>query len=195
MKFLKANFHLISRLFVNQMGMTIFGLVLMLAASKINALHVPLSVFSTLFYLYLIHTVMWEEGAKDAIRIEQGRKTKSLFYPWKLSFWASVPNFFIALLMLIGYLFGYLFTTSAAAQQFCTIMGVIASVFEAMYLGIFNGISALLPSDNEALRVAVRVIFYILSSLPMMLASHFSYALGLRNVHFLIPRYKKGKKE
>ena len=193
MNFFKTNLHLISRLFVNQLGMTMFGIVLMMASSKNTILSLCFSVFATLFYLYLIYTVMWEEGAKDAIRIEQGRKEKSRAYPWKLSFWASVPNFFIALLMIIGFLFGYLFTSADAARTLYVIMRLVGGLFEGMYAGIFSFIVTWLP-DTDIVYALSGVVFYTLSSLPMMGVSALAYSLGLRNVYFLIPKHKAKKK-
>ena len=193
MNFFKNNLHLISRLFVNQLGMTMFGIVLMMASSKNNLVSLCFSIFATLFYLYLIYSVMWEEGAKDLLRIEQGRKTKDSAYPWKISFFANVPNFFIAFLMLIGCLFGYFFASFDAAKSLYVIMRLVVGLFEGMYAGIFSSIVTLLP-DTEAVYAASGLIFYTLSSLPMMAVSALAYSLGLRNIHFLIPKYKAKKK-
>ncbi len=193
MKFFKDNLHLISRLFVNQLGMTMFSIVLMMASSKNNVISLCFSIFSTLFYLYLIYTVMWEAGAKDAIRIEQGRMEQNRAFPWKASFWASVPNFFIALLMIIGFLFGYLFSSADGARTLYVVMRLVVGLFEGMYVGIFSSIVSLLP-NTDLIYAASGVVFYTLSSLPMMVVSAVAYSFGLCNKYFLIPKPKAKKK-
>jgi FtsH-binding integral membrane protein len=101
MKFVKENSYDIVKLIINQIGITIFSLVLLFTANGANLPPVfkPLfSVFSTLFYFALLYTVAWEFGAKDKIKIDSGRysatKAKGLF----LGLWANCVNIFLAIL-------------------------------------------------------------------------------------------------
>jgi hypothetical protein len=193
MKFFKENLHLISRLFINQLGITMFSIVLMMASSKNSTVSLCFSIFSTLFYLYLIYTVMWEVGAKDALRIEQGRMEKNPAFPWKASFFASIPNFFIALLMLVGFLFGYAFTSFDAARTLYVVMRLVVGLFEGMYVGIFSSLVSLLP-NTDLVYAASGTVFYALSPLLMMGVSALAYSLGIRNNYFLIPKQMPKKK-
>ena len=64
MRYFREHSRLISRLFINQIGMTVFGLILTMAvmrSTENNAtITVAVSLFSILFYLSLIYNVMWE---------------------------------------------------------------------------------------------------------------------------------------
>lgn len=193
--FFKKHTQLIGRLFVNQVGMTIFGLVLSMAAQSKKAILLWISIFAVCFYLCLIYSVMWEEGAKDAIRVEQGRKRKDFFFPVKAACMASVPNFFAAVLMLFAFLFGYAFASFGWAQSFYAVMHIIVGLFQAMYVGIFSAILAPL-AGNTVLYAGVGVLLYVVSSFPMILMSAFAYTLGFRNKRifgFRLPGKKNGK--
>ena len=73
MRYFRNNSKLISRLLINQVGMTIFGMIMTMAVmrstSNNTAITVVVSIFSILFYLCLIYNVMWEEGARNGIRV------------------------------------------------------------------------------------------------------------------------------
>ena len=81
MKHIKGNSYDVVRLIINQLGISIFALVLYIAMASVGennpSLHTGLkiasSVFSVFFYWMLIYAVMWEIGAKDRIKIDTGK--------------------------------------------------------------------------------------------------------------------------
>ena len=79
MKIFKENSYDIVRLYINQLGIMIFSMLLYTAVGSFEneslstSLSVFVSIFSTCFYLALIYYMMWEIGAKDKIRIDGGR--------------------------------------------------------------------------------------------------------------------------
>ncbi len=181
MKFLRQNIHLILRLVVNQLGITFFGLVLTMAVSQMenDTFKLLVSLFSIVFYLFLIYSVMWEAGAKNAIPIETGRMKKDPLFSLKASLWASVPNLVLGALMTVFCLVFYIFD-AAWADSVHTAIYVITGFAEAMYLGLF---SSLLGALEGGVQDAVKCLLYLFSSLPMILVSVGSYALGIRNIH------------
>lgn len=196
-RFWTENRKLITKLFVNQIGMTIFGLVLAMAASMAQQQVILLwvSVFAICFYLCLIYSVMWEEGAKDAIRVNQGRKNKDMSFPLKASTWAALPNFVAAVLMLFAFLFGWCFASFGWAQSFYTVLHLIVGMFQAMYTGLFKVILAAVPVGNKTLYAGVGVLLYFLSSLPMMLMSVFAYWMGFHNKRIFATRTPSAEKK
>ena len=76
MDFWKKHSYQIVRLFVIQIGIAIFGLVLSFAvatAFRDRSDRLPLlmvSIFSVLFYLFLLYSVSWEIGGKDRLRLD-----------------------------------------------------------------------------------------------------------------------------
>ena len=184
MRFLRENSKLVTRLLVNQLGMTIFGFVLITAvmtASKNNpSLQVFVSLFSIIFYLSLIYNVMWEEGSRNAIRIEHGRMERIRAFPLRAAALASLPNFFLALLLIFFYLFGYV-GGFAWAQAGYGIVHVVLGMVQAMYVGLFGVLLGLV--SDLTLRYLLACGLYVASSVLMILVSMGAYELGMRNIH------------
>lgn len=180
MKFFRQNMHLVLRLFVNQIGMTFFGLVLTMAVARMEnpSFKVWVSIFSIVFYLCLVYSVMWEAGAANAIPIEAGRMEKDRFFSLKASLLASFPNLLLAFFMVVFCLIGVVGGVSWAGGVY-GVLHIIAGLFEAMYVGVFAAILEGLSGVGEQITACV---LYIFSSLPMILVSVGAYALGIRNI-------------
>ncbi len=193
MGFFKKNLRLISQLFVNQIGMTIFALVLTMAVNMAaggkTAFLLAVSLFAIIFYLSLIYNVMWDAGARDIIRIQNGHMEKTRGFAFKAAFFASVPNLFLALFMLIGFLLGPLGGVPFGDLLY-GITHLIAGLFEAVYVGLFTGILNGFEG-NYFVQDLVATLLYIFSSLPMILVSAGAYALGTRNIYLFGMRKPK----
>lgn len=183
MKFFRQNTHLILRLFVNQIGITFFGLVLTMAVARMDndSFKLWVSLFSIAFYLCLIYSVMWEAGAAAAVPVESGRAKKDNLFSLKASLWASVPNFVLAALLVVFFLVGIVGNVAWAGGVYA-VLHVILGLFEAMYVGLFSVILSSLSGTAEQL---VACVLYVFSSLPMILVSVGAYALGFRNIRLL----------
>ena len=194
MKLLKSHSYEITKLFINQIGMTIFGLVLtfstaMLDSTLKSAFTLWVSIFSLCFYLYLVYVVAWDYGAKDKIRVESGRIPEDRFLGLKLMAFAQVPNAVMAILLWLGAIL------RAIGGGFCTSIGTVlygiglpvAEFGQAMYLGIVMRFF-----DKEA--CFLNAVIYTLTMLPPLLASFAGYWLGLRDIRFLTsPEKPKNK--
>ncbi len=177
--FLKKNSEFLTKLIVHQFGLTVFGFLLYSAAnvSGNRALVIGFSIFSAVFYLFLIYVLAWETGAKDKIRIDAGRQKRDVFKGLKADLIAQIPNFLIAVLSLIGYLFinksalnenGQFFTPVWAVNMhaICQLLGFYLN---AMYLGIFDYLGFI--SNPFAL---------FLMTLPTLLTCAFGYYFGTK---------------
>ena len=106
MKFLKENGYDILRLYINQIGITIFSLILYFSVSSMEdktlGLKIAISVFAILFYFALLYTAAWDWGAKDKIRIDAGREKKRVYKGALMSFFANLINFILAGVCLIS---------------------------------------------------------------------------------------------
>lgn len=144
LKFLKENSYNIFKMAVNQIGMTIFGLVLFMATCQNDTLLVISSVFSIAFYLVLLYTMTWDIGNAEKIRIDGKRlkfiRLKGLY----MSLAANIVNFIFALLAIIGYYGADTFTPKGApaspswAVDIFGLGAVFAKFLEAMYDGILQ---------------------------------------------------------
>lgn len=197
MRYFRENSRIISRLFINQIGMTIFALILTMAASQAakdnNLVLVLVSVFSILFYLCLIYNVMWDEGARNIIRINAGRMKKSVAFPFTVALIAASPTLLLVALMALSGLVGYIFDVAFLKNVLDVIYIVIASL-HAMYIGLFSWLISLLPAV-EMWKDFMAVGLYFLAPLPMILVSAGAYFLGTRNIYLFGERKPKEEKK
>ena len=184
MRFLKDNFQDISKLYINQIGVTIFSFFLYTAIAMVDdesifsALKIATSVMATLFYLVLSYFIIWEIGAKDKIRIDSGRLSPSPAKGLLISFFANVPNLLLALLAVIFAVL-MIFGNDWALTAF-TLVFTILRFHTAMFMGIVQGSAPAgggeLPLDmNDCLIESA--LFLLLPVLAVAFA-HFAYWMG-----------------
>ena len=184
MRFLKDNFQDISKLYINQIGVTIFSFFLYTAIAMVDdesifsALKIATSVMATLFYLVLSDFIIWEIGAKDKIRIDSGRLSPSPAKGLLISLFANIPNLLLALLAVIFAVL-MLLGIDWALTAF-TLVFTILRFHTAMFMGIVQGSAPAgggeLPLDmNDCL--VESALFLLLPVLAVAFA-HFAYWMG-----------------
>ena len=187
MRFFKENSYDIVRVFINNIGITIFSLMLYSAAAiaedNILTFNVLISCFSILFLCALLYYVGWDYGLKDRLSVDQGRmgmcKNRGLY----LTLFASIPNFFFAAfgaaLLGIHMLSGIEFFYTLFA-----ICNVICRFIESMYIGVLQGIFSFLDPTSD-LYFLLQSIGFTVFPLLAVLSTHFGYRSGLVGKHFL----------
>ena len=179
--FLKENSYSMVKMFINQIGMTVFGTMLALATAGNSSLLLLSSVFSTLFYLFLLYSVGWEIGAKDKIRIDGGRMQEFPAKGLLIALGANVPNFLLALLMGIGAII-----SNAAGAEWAGSMSVIcnaiARLIEGMYLGCIKVLEDVLYVNPTIFDVWW---WFLIIPLPALFVGWLSYKLGSKNIRIL----------
>ncbi len=149
--FFKEHSYNVVKLFLNQIGITVFGTMLALATSGNPTLLLFSSIFATLFLLVLDYNVCWEIGAKDKIKIDGGRLKPMSGKGAVLSLLANVPNLILSLLMGVGVLIG-----TSAGEGMSVICNAVARLLNGMYLGIIKVLEFVIytePKLNEASRI------------------------------------------
>ena len=185
MKIFKENSYDIVRLYVNQLGIMIFSMLLYTAVGSFdnerlsNALGIFVSIFSICFYLILIYYVVWEIGAKDKIRIEGGRAEPCKHKGLVMGLFANVPNVVLGLFTLL-FLSIYLASGNAAVSSVFFIFNLITRFHASMYLGI---ISAVVPAGLSAgavdyIELLVETILFVVIPLISVAVTHLAYHLG-----------------
>lgn len=180
-KFMKLfwaqNKSIIGKCIMYQFGAAFLGIMLAMtaASAKNDTLFLITSVFSVLFYLCLIYTLLWDCGARERIRVDSGRAKKSLFNGLKISFFANVPNIVLSLFVYIGTIFG---STSLPfkwewAGNLAGISKTLILLWESMYLGL---VQLYMPNN---------IFAYSLIILPALLVSCIAYILGFNNFRLL----------
>ena len=147
-KFIKDNKDMILKVLINQVGMSIFGVVLFMAS--ITAGHsndglggwmkIITSLFSIGFYLVLLYTLSKEEGLKDQIRIESGRKKRDNFRFLKVSLIANFGNIIMGVVMIVVTLLqiGVPEGQETVAGAIGSVVIVLITFIQGMYIGILD---------------------------------------------------------
>ncbi len=187
---IKNGFEIIIKMCVTQLGMTMFGLMLAMATRSNNTLLLVASIFSIIFYLFLLYIHIWEHGAKDRIKIDGDRLEYNRFTGLYLSLVANSLNILLAIGRTIGYYCCNFETNSPIwAGDLFGITNSIARFIQGMYTGILMQFS---PSDNPAL---THPIFFFLIIIPALFISFIGYWLGCNNIKIVnILTGKKSKK-
>lgn len=184
MKFIKQNSYDIVRLFINQMGITIFSLVLYISLGAIeddatvSSLKIFMSVFAIGFYLALLYTAAWEYGAKDKIRIDGGRMEPMPAKGAVMAFCANLPNIALALVAIIFAVI-YLSTGAEAFNTLFSLLTLIVRFIAAMYHGVLHAALSGFESDVVIFNL-LQDVGYALAPLFAIGATQLGYALGLR---------------
>ena len=176
MKFVKAHSYEVFKMIVIQIGMAIFGLVLSLAANQNDSVLLILSIFSSLFYMGLIYTMMWELGAKDGVKCRARHIDGDLLTGTKISLCSGTLNIVIAVMMVIGSVIA--FNDGGNTPAIYNLFLAIGGIFEAMYLGIIKFV----VTSIGAADYIVSTIMYCITVLPAIVSSTIGYILGYKEI-------------
>ena len=187
--FFKQYSYNIVKTLVNQFAISVFGIMLAMAATaaKNTALTIFGSIFSIVFYLFLIYTTTWEVGAKDRISVDVGKKPYRPHTGLMLSLLANIPNFIIAL----GYTVFYPFSNQEWAANTCAVFSILSIIFEGMYRGILSVIKVA-PLGQQMFTFWWS---YFLIIIPALVTSWIAYYTGFRNVRLVAPLFDKKNKK
>lgn len=184
LNFFKENSYTIFKMFVNQIGMTIFGLALSMPTSQNDTLLLLSSVFSMLFYLVLLYTMTWDIGYEEKIRIE-GKRLR--FIPLKglyMSLFANLPNLLLGLLMLVGFFAGG--TAEGGPVWAINLVGVCKAIVVFLE-GMYNGIVTVLFGNAPWA--------CLLIVLPALVTCTLAYLAGVKGFRIFPSNPKKQNRE
>ena len=182
-----SNLSIVLKLIVNQLAISILGLMLSFTFSSniFNGkswLLLCASIFSACFYLFLVYYLMNELGQYDGVRISAGRMKYNLFKGMLLAFYANIVNLLLGMLALIGKMnikgisiFQNMKDLSdidfgpSWAVNIYNISNTISRFIQGMYTGIA---SVVFPGN---------VLVLLMMPVPAILVSFLAYNIGVRN--------------
>jgi len=195
MRFLKENSYSIIKLYINQLGISIFSLLLYSAVATLKNeelslnLTIGISVFAILFYFALIYTAAWDIGAADIIKIEAGRMKSQKSKGALMSFFANIVNFVLAAICVIAMLL-YINGIDGAIG-FSQVANLILRLTYAMHIGILQGIFKSFASDANMYNL-LQSCGYLALPLLTIIVTHIGYIFGMKNLK-IFPSSKKTK--
>ena len=173
--FLREHSYSMVKLFLNQIGLTVFGTMLALATAQNDTLLLASSIFSIVFFLVLNYTSGWELGAKDKIRVDAGRQRAMPAKGLYIALGANLPNLILALLMGIGILIN-----TEGSLSMTLVCNAITRLMNGMYLGVITLLQNAIGADITAVWW-----WFIIITLPALFIGWLSYYLGLKNFRIL----------
>ena len=184
MTFIKRNIHDILRLYINQIGITIFALMLYTACGATEdirlfcQLRTIVSVFSICFYLVLIYYVSWENGAKDKIRVDGGRMEPTPYRGLLCSLLANIPNFILSFTSLV-ILIIHMSSPTDTSLNLLLIFVMIMLGHASMYMGLIQTIAyGFSVPDAEVIDVGkyleINILFIIIPFLFSLMIIYIS---------------------
>ena len=189
LKFLKNNSYDIVKLFINQIGISVFALFLYFALSSVFnddtekrlLFMVLISVFSTVFYLSLIYCTSWDYGARDKVRVDGGRMTPVRGNGFFLALAANSLTFLLALVSVIISLV-WMVQGGSTTPVVYTVFNFPLRLITAMYNGMLQGMFAAFVNDNATYFFLQSIGYFVFPVLPCLI-SLAGYRLGLADHH------------
>ena len=168
--FLKKRSYDLVCMFVTQLAISLFGLALAFAVPINQApLRIGTSVFSVLFYLFLIYTRLWELGYKDHNAFNRGEAGLSRLEGLYMGLGASSINLIVATLILIGW-----FSSNTAIDAIAGGATVAALLTEGMYIGILS------TAVGDVVLNTVPFMYFAIT-LPLIITSLLAYLAGIHD--------------
>lgn len=170
---------MISKMFIQQIGIAFLGFLLNSAASVSGnrSLILGFSIFSTVFYLFLIYVHIWEFGAHDKIRIDAGRMKFDPFKGLKACLIANIPNILFAVLSVIGYIFVDRSITDASgffySPSWAVTLHAFAQIIGLFFMSMYSGIGAWTGLD-------IYPYFLFIIILPSLITAFLGYYFGTK---------------
>ncbi len=181
--FLKEYSYSIFKMFVNQLGMMIFGLVLSMATWQNDWLFLGASIFGAIFYMVLLYTMTWDIGYAEKIRIDAKRMKYSPLKGLYMSLAANSLNFLLAIFAIVGYYGG---GTLEGGPVWAINMYGIAKSIAVFIQGMYSGIVGTLFPTNPWGLIAI-----IVPSLAVCTLAYLAGVEGFRLTPFGGPKESK----
>jgi hypothetical protein len=189
---------IIRKLYVNQFVLSIFGVVITMAAAAVGDYLIVVASFLAIgLYLFVIYDAMWNEGAKTAakrLRIEDVEIDR-IKTPFLIILFASAFNILVGLSYLIIRIYVY---TNNLFESSIAFWGNTLNFVMKITQGMYGGFDALLyPNPNvgvsaiedwvEVAPMLTAPYYYLLTPIPLFIVGILAYYLGssemkLRNI-------------
>ncbi len=174
----------IVKMFVTQIAIGLFGAVLSFAVMDIGDMFLTVtSIFSILFYLFLVYTTAWEIGAADRISIDVKKLKRRPYRGFILAFIANVPQIIVASVYTVCMLIGR--GAAGLVTNIAAVLKVVMFFINGMFAGLLSTITIGTRIDNVG-NIVPNELFnfswaYFIIIIPAVLTGGLAYWLGTKN--------------
>ena len=198
MKFFKENSYDVIRLFINQIGIAIFSMIIYTAVAMVDinskaslGIKVAVSAFAMLFYFSLLYTVAWDWGAKDKIRIDGGRLEPIKLKGARIALLANIPNFVLSFVSALTW--GLHVLGVKGVQGVSALFNTFTRLLMSMYLGLLQGAFVWLSEKGDVYQFGQAVGYFFIPILAIAV-TQFGYSFGLKEKKIFPTNSSKQKK-
>lgn len=169
----------IIKLYITQFVIGLFGIVVDMAISSIEGidikfpLSIAVSIFSIIFYGFLVYFDSWTIGAKDRISIDVKTLKKNNGIGFAIGALASLPNYLFATIHAVSWFIAH--GEEGTATVIGTISRLIFMISEGMYTGIIT-------QEVYGTKLLEQWWVYFIIPIIGILITGIAYILGVANV-------------
>ncbi len=180
MRFFKQNFSDILKVYINQIGISIFYFAIIFPLNEISGedglskgWDLLVSAFTVCFFFVLVYYAIWEIGAKDKIRIDSGRYEPTPAKGALIGLCANIPNLLFSLPLFV---FSLVRCFADVLKNAFGIFNVLTRFHEVFYAGALRFFFDL--ESGDTLTQLWLSVFYLLLPLLSVGVTHLAYYLG-----------------
>ena len=193
-EFFAENGRAVAKLYVNQIAMSIFGIMVIVAPNLSDLFLLPASFLAVGLYLFIIYSMMWEQGAKAAAKTlrAQDSGVRKIKTPLLIVFFGSLLN--ILCYSLYAVLKIYVLANDIAEGEvafFGNMVWHAMRLLNSIYMGfeamIFPNPNIGLPEGAEAVSNIMYTppYYFFLTLVPLLLTGVAAYYLGGSEISIL----------
>ncbi|MCL1858349.1 MAG: hypothetical protein FWF92_03865 [Oscillospiraceae bacterium] len=192
--FFDINGKAVMKLYINQIAMSVFGIMVIFASAQSDFLVFLASVLSVGLYLFIIYSMMWEQGARAAAKTLRAEDagTRKIYTPFMIVLFGSLFNILCYLIYTVLQIYVYI---KNITEGNIALFGNVIWNFMRMINGIYMGFeSFLFPNPNsidthpgEAVSIIMHTPFYyfFLTLIPLFAIGIFAYYMGASEISIL----------
>ena len=197
-EFFEINSKSIVKLYINQIAMSVFGIMVIFASAQSELMVLLASFLAVGLYLFIIYSMMWEAGAKAASKTLRAEDAgiKKIQTPFLIVLFGSLFNILCYVIYNILQIYVKVSRiTEGGVAFFGNFLWHFMRMINAIYMGfesmIFPNQYLANPEAYEAAAEEVAVImpipayYYFLTLVPLFLVGIFAYYLGASEISIL----------
>ena len=175
---------MIFKFWINQFAFSILGIMTTLAINALNAnLSLLGGIFSACFFFSVTAYAVYEDGAKDALKVAGNRMPYRPLYGLYYTAVAYLPT----VVVVLGYML--LKLCGMGANMFLSIVNVLIRFF---IMGMYLGIDTSIRSTSQAMmNLSDNGVFFALFLIFAPAVCALAYYCGLKNFHLFQKAEKK----
>lgn len=190
--FFEVNSKSVLKLYINQIAMSVFGIMVIMGLGRNELLVGLTSLLSVGIYLFIIYNMMWEAGATAAAKTLRAEDAgiKKIKTPFLIILFGSVLNLlFYIVYTVMQIIVSVNNITEGDLAFFGNIIYIIMRLINSIYMGfeslLFYNPDAIIIEENTVLIMQTPAYYFFLTLIPLFIVGIAAYYLGACEISIL----------